>query len=877
MAAAILFCGGVWGSGGAAQASAQSVTEGLRALRSGEYRNAARIFRSVLRTHPTDGGARRGLALALAAVGRYDQAEAVAREAAGSPAVARVLGRVLELRGRLDEAQAAYRAAITGDAPDRLTAEVDLAELLFRRGRTTEATARFDRFIDLYNNAGGHLTAGELTAVGRAVHALGRTNPGLLQDALRAFDEAAAADPDDPEPLVRTGNLFLETYAAPEAHEAFRRALALNSHHPGALLGEARALEFDGAPGATEKAEEVLETNPRHTGALTLLARLRLTVGDFGAARRHAERALETDPASLEALSALAAADFLSGDTAGFRDVRRRAFTINPRYSALDAIIAETAAQNRRYKEAARLAARAVARDSTDWSAWGMLGMNELRLGRIATGRRHMERAFEGDPFNPWFKNTLDLLDTFSRYVTHRTPHFELFLEHGEDELLGPYVKAVAEEAYDSLSRRYGISLATPVRVEMFPSHADFSVRTLGEAGLGALGVSFGDVLVMDSPAARERGTYNWASTLWHELSHTFHLEMTEHRVPRWFSEGLAVHEQTRARAGWGFQPSIPFLLALRDGRLKPVSRLNDGFMRPEYPEQVAFSYYEASLVFELLESRHGFGAIRSMLLGYRRGWSTDEVFRSALGTEPARFDHEFERYLRTKFRSALTGLADLGQAPDVRAGTAALSEFVRAHPGDLVGRLRLASALIEEGRYADARPHLARALRIFPEYGAPDGPYALLARVHREQGDLERAAAALARLNTLSESNYAALIQEADLLETLGRPKDAAAALRRTLQIDPYDQDVHERLAELLAGQHDRPGVVRERQAIVALKPVDRAGALYHLAVAQRDAGDTMAARRTVLDALDIAPNYEAALELLLELRGGRTPGGAR
>jgi hypothetical protein len=44
---------------------------------------------------------------------------------------------------------------------------------------------------------------------------------------------------------------------------------------------------------------------------------------------------------------------------------------------------------------------------------------------------------------------------------------------------------------------------------------------------------------------------------------------------------------------------------------------------------------------------------------------------------------------------------------------------------------------------------------------------------------------------------------------------------------------------------------------------------------VAQRDAGDVTSARHTVLQALEIAPNYSDALELLLELRtgGGREP----
>ena len=46
-------------------------------------------------------------------------------------------------------------------------------------------------------------------AVGRAVRYLGRTNPDLFQDALRAYDEAAAADPGWMEPMRRAGDLFL--------------------------------------------------------------------------------------------------------------------------------------------------------------------------------------------------------------------------------------------------------------------------------------------------------------------------------------------------------------------------------------------------------------------------------------------------------------------------------------------------------------------------------------------------------------------------------------------------------------------------------------------------------------------------------------------
>ncbi|HKJ03238.1 MAG TPA: tetratricopeptide repeat protein, partial [Longimicrobiales bacterium] len=329
------------------------------------------------------------------------------------------------------------------------------------------------------------------------------------------------------------------------------------------------------------------------------------------------------------------------------------------------------------------------------------------------------------------------------------------------------------------------------------------------------------------------------------------------------------VHEQRAGRPGWGTQPSIPFLQALRAGRLKKVSDLNDGFMRPEYPEQVIFSYYEASLVFQLVEETQGYEAIRAMLAGYRQGRTTEELLASVLETTPERFDDAFDRYMRDRFAAPLAGLAPVGDPPPPEAGIPALEEYVRAHPGDLVGRLRLGAVLTRGHRYEEARPHLTEALRIFPGYGGPDSPYLYLARIHEAQGDTTRAAAALARLNALSESNYDALLEEAALLEALHRPGEAASALERAVQVYPYDMDLHTRLAVLAAGLGDHGTEVLERQAVVALAPTDRADALYRLALAQRDAGDRASARTSVLRALEVAPNFDLALELLLELRG--------
>jgi Tfp pilus assembly protein PilF len=82
----------------------------------------------------------------------------------------------------------------------------------------------------------------------------------------------------------------------------------------------------------------------------------------------------------------------------------------------------------------------------------------------------------------------------------------------------------------------------------------------------------------------------------------------------------------------------------------------------------------------------------------------------------------------------------------------------------------------------------------------------------------------------------------------------------------------MHKRLADLAHAAGDKQRVVRERSAIVALGPADKAEAYYQLALAQHEAGDDKQARKSVLRSLEEAPNFERAQTLLLTIYDART-----
>ena len=198
-----------------------------------------------------------------------------------------------------------------------------------------------------------------------------------------------------------------------------------------------------------------------------------------------------------------------------------------------------------------------------------------MRLGREQEGRAAIDTAFKGDPFNVWAKNTLDLLDTMGDYRETKRGSFVVKAAAKEADAVAPYAAELLEEATAKLTAKYKFTPQAPIIVELYPNHEDFAVRTLGLPGLGALGVCFGQVIALDSPSARPVGQFNWGSTLWHEYTHVMTLQMTNYRIPRWFSEGLSVRREARAPGGATNESMV--LKAIRTGGGSKIADLDAG------------------------------------------------------------------------------------------------------------------------------------------------------------------------------------------------------------------------------------------------------------------------------------------------------------
>ena len=276
------------------------------------------------------------------------------------------------------------------------------------------------------------------------------------------------------------------------------------------------------------------------------MASLALEDSQTDQALHQADEAIHLSPDALDAMAIHAAVEVLADRSPDSWLAKIQ--QVNPTYGEGYAIVAHHLVLNYRYEDAVDYYRKAIAVDPKLWSARSQLGINLMRLGQEDEPRKQLEMCYDNGFRNEATVNSLRLLDSYKNFVTFRDQNTIIKLHKNEAELLRPYVEDLLKRAMATYDKKYKMTLPGPVQVEVYPDHEDFAVRTMGMPGLGALGVTFGEVVAMDSPSARKPGDFSWASTLWHEMSHVLYSHCYQS------SRAALVHRRAgRARRNAGF------------------------------------------------------------------------------------------------------------------------------------------------------------------------------------------------------------------------------------------------------------------------------------------------------------------------------------
>jgi tetratricopeptide (TPR) repeat protein len=844
-------------------------TRGLAELKRGDYDNAFKLLNTRLASNPNDFPAQQALLRVYIETGRYAEAEVTAKKfLAKTPETATVrhqLAEVLAITGRYTEAIAEFERAAAdseksnGAPGDKLASDLRRAELLDLIGQEDRAKKIYESFVKYYTDNNPE-TAPELTLIARALVHLER-----FQDANDMYRSAIEADTSYLESHLGAAELFTEKYAYGDAATFLDDALRINPNSARAYLDLALNKRFDGGEEMAAALARALAINPNLVDALALKAGTALEASRFDEASAEIDKVSKLNSRSLEAHSLRAAMLYLQDRD--FEPEVAATLAISPRYGSIFNTLSHYATITRRTEQAAQFARRAIEIAPRLWDAHLNLGMALLRLGQMDTGREEVEKAFKGDPFNVWAKNTLDLLDSMRDFKETKRGAFIIKASAQESDVLSPYAANLLEEAAAKLTSKYHFTPKGPIIIEIFNNHEDFAVRTLGIPGLGALGVCFGFVIAQDSPSAREAGEFNWGSTLWHEYTHVITLQMTDYRIPRWFSEGLSVYEERRARPGWGDDWNPMFVRAFTEKRWFKMADLDAGFQRPKSPQDVPIAYFQASQVCEFIAERFGFDAILRMLAMYREKAHTPEVLQQVLKLSESDFDREFSAYIEAKVKPLQKALSTQNNVVASLSKEEVLKLLETQDTFAL--RIRAAELLAADGDTQGAVTHYLRALELFPYVTGAGNPYESLAKLLEQKGDQAQAAKVLEGLVKTDENNLEALKAIARIRLALGERQQALAALQASFFISPFDSKLHTQAGELNTELKNYPQALTEYQVALALAPPNIAEANYNVASAFYALGRQPEAKRAVLRALEAAPRYEKAQELLLRIVG--------
>lgn len=671
-----------------------------------------------------------------------------------------------------------------------------------------------------------------------------------IEDANDWFRDAVHLDPNLFSANIEWGYMFLAKYHSGLAEASFDDVLKIDPNHPEAHNGMALVKldqSYDLA-GANHHLDQALATNPSHVPSLLTRASMEIDQNEWDAAKATLEQVFAVNPLSFEGRALLATVHWLRDDTKAYEAEKKTVFDANPAYAEFFHIIARSAVREHRYKQAIELEKEAIKVNPTYYEAMEAAGTGHLRLGEEKEGLEWLEKSWEGDQYNARTKNILDLWDATipNEYSFVRSKSFKFRFPNDEKDILRRYIEPAMEQAFAEMSARYGFTPKTPLIMELFSDPDDYSVRTVGLPNLGALGVCFGQVVTAMSPS---NGDINWGMVLWHELAHVFAIQLSDSRVPRWFTEGLSEYETLIARPEWRRENDADLYGAVMDGTLPSVADLNENFMKPSM-QSVIVAYYLSSVTIEFIVANWGFDAIVDALKLFAKGHETPEVIEKITGKKVAEFDEAFRAYLAIRlapydgtFRVPTEGFDDITALQvavdadpknpdvhanlglglffnaDVNAAWTAAEKAIELDPKHKLATYLLAELSIQKQDFGAAETHYKKLIANGADSFDVRGRMALLAK---HQNKLDEAEKQLCAAKALDPERSYPYIELYEIYDQQGKKDKALAELETYVMLEQMQYAPIKQLVLDHAEQKSWNKVVTYGEMAVFINPFD-------------------------------------------------------
>ena len=771
-------------------------------------------------------------------------------------------------------------------------------------GLTDAAAEMVDHIVARVNGRPSEFRDSQSMIVYGQAALLKGADPKLVLDSL--FDPARKSDPTLRDGYLATGGLALEKHDFALAAKRFQEGLKQLPDDPDLLCGLAHAYEPSDGSLMADSIDKALEHNSNHAGSLLLLVDRSIDAEDYSQAGQLLDRIQAINPWEPDAWAYRAVVAHLMHHSDLEESARVNAlkyWTNNPR---VDFLIGQKLSQNYRFTEGAAHQRQALRFDPDYLPAKAQLAQDLLRLGDEAEGWILADTVQKQDGYDVEMFNLTTLHDTMARFATLTNGDFVVRMGAHEAAVYGDQVLDLLERARSNLCAKYGFEVKRPTIVEVFPEQKDFAVRTFGMPGNpGYLGVCFGSLVTANSPASHPAHPVNWESVLWHEFCHVVTLQITHNKMPRWLSEGISVYEEMQADPTWGQRMTPRYREMVMGGELAPISKLSAAFLAPPTPMHLQFAYYESSLVVEFLVQKFGHDHLKAILTDLGAGKDINEAI-AAHSAPMEDLEKDFQVFVRQRAEQLAPALdwekpnledlvsdkahssPDAGSNSSGRGrqnrpggrdqdppkedaiglgeGLAGLTTWIANHPTNYYALIEQAKSLMRQKEYESAKVPLKKLVELYPTQTGPDSAYALLAVACRELGETNAEREVLVRFAQQDDEAKEAYLLLAELGVAAADWGTVTQNVERCLEVDPLSAKPYELLAQASRQTGNTVQAIEANRALLQLDPPNPAAVHFELAQALHRAGDP-GARRQVLEALEDAPRYRAALRLLLEI----------
>jgi Flp pilus assembly protein TadD len=321
-----------------------------------------------------------------------------------------------------------------------------------------------------------------------------------------------------------------------------------------------------------------------------------------------------------------------------------------------------------------------------------------------------------------------------------------------------------------------------------------------------------------------------------------------------------------QARKDWTRPGDAMFARVLNRGEDIKLKEFNESF---QDPKRISLAYYQGRLVVDYMVKEFGQASLNRLLRAYGQGLETDAALKQVLNTDLETMQAGFDKYLDREF-GALRKAIVVPEGTDLsKTSLDGLEKLAKENPNSYPIHEALGMALRKAGRTDDAIRMFEQSATLAPTATGMESPHGQLAEIALEKKDQNRAIAELTALFNVDFENLdvaqklAAVMRDAKVTD----PAKTRPVYERIVALDPFDREAHAELGRIALQKNEADFASREFRTVLALKPIDPAVAHTDLADSYLKAGKRVEAKREALAALEIAPSYARAQDLLLQL----------